>query len=387
MLRFLLTSLQTAAQVELQTMPQSTSSGVMHSCDKDAKRKDSEIMIENDTPSSSPCTHISRKRSIRREGSQVRKMLKSSAKKSIVKLTDYYDVVGRSSTKPPLSRSLVKKTGTSENSSKRVDCPAERRHLLFITEMFQGELVSQIHCYECDNLTRRAEPFLDVSVPVFCQSLPGFPASSTPINGEPKDNRTDLYHNGNSNKGLVGPFSLSWALSQFCYREKLYGENKYSCENCRHLVEAEKTVLFGHLPLVMTIHLNRFATRISYGMLSSISVRKIGGNIAVPTSLCFSAWCTRDCPGRDKMYHLFAVVFHMGSSCSSGHYTACVRERECQDLFPPFVDSKRAHGESGSWFYFDDEVVEVLTMEEVLDMLSPLTPSSQTAYILFYTIN
>ena len=382
MLHFLLTSLQTAAQMKLQGMSaKATFSGVMLPHDKGMRKGDCEIMIGSDIPTSSPCTRISRKRLIPQEGSLVRKMLKSSAKNPTVKLTDYYSVIGGSSKKPRLAPGLMKENGKTEATSKSDEWSTAKKRLPFITEMFQGELISQIHCYECDNLTRRTEPFLDISVPVSSKSLPGFPASRTPVKGEPND-RTELYQDASINNGLVGPFSLSWALSQFCYREKLYGENKYSCENCKHLVEADKTVLFGYLPLVMTIHLNRFATHISYGRLSSISVSKVGGNIAVPTSLCFSAWCSQDCPDRNMMYHLFAVVFHMGSSCSSGHYTACVRVSECRDLFPPFMDSER-----GSWFYFDDEIVKVFTMEEVLGMLSPLTPSTQTAYILLYTMD
>lgn len=387
MLRFVLTRLQAAAQVELQVIPtKSTVSGIELQCNESLKMDNSVSVISDDTSPSFPhptatiTTPISRKRSIPWEGGLARKVLKSSAKKPTVKLTDYFNVVG--SKTPQLTARLVKKNGNTEKNSKGSGWSTVGKRLDFITEIFQGELVSQIHCYECDCLTRRAEPFLDVSVPVSGQSMPGFSAGNIPVKGESKGG-TGPYHNGNN--GLVGPFSLSWSLSQFCYREKLYGENKYRCENCGHLVEAEKTVLFGHLPLVMTIHLNRFTTQISYGMLSSVSVSKIGGNVAVPISLCFSAWCTQDCRDRDKLYHLFAVVFHMGSSCSSGHYTACVRGRECKDLFDPFMDSDLR--EKGSWFYFDDEVVEVFTMEEVLEMLSPLTPSAQTAYVLFYTVN
>lgn len=375
MLRFVLTRLQTVAQQAVSSKS-TTSGGVLS--------QNGGVTMEDDdtTPSLLHATAFkSRKRLIPRKDTSVRKMLKPSATQPVVKLTHYFSRVG-SSKAPQLTakNKPVKKTGNTENNSIGDRWSTARKRLDFITEMFQGELVSQIHCYECDSLTRRAEPFLDISVPVSSQSLPGFPASSTPVKGETKD-KSGSYQNSD----LVGPFSLSWALSQFCYREKLYGENKYRCENCRHLVEAEKTVLFGHLPLMMTIHLNRFATQISYGMLSSISVSKIGGNIAVPPSLCFSAWCTQDCQDRDMVYHLFAVVFHMGGSCSSGHYTACVRGEECQDLAPPFMDDELK--EKGSWFYFDDEIVEVLTLEEVLEMLSPLTSSTLTAYILFYTLN
>ena len=82
------------------------------------------------------------------------------------------------------------------------------------------------------------------------------------------------------------------------------------------------------------------------------------------------------------MYQLFAVVFHMGSSCSSGHYTVSVRARECRMVSPAL--SEQVKGDS-DWVEFDDEVVEVVSQEELMAKLSPLTPS--TAYILFYSIN
>ena len=388
MLHFLLNRLQTAAQLELVTTPTKVISDSPPLCKRAAGDHSAITLGKDTTPSPLSATtntgSTSRKRFISREGNKVRKRLRSSAGKQTVSLTDYYTIAG-TSTKTHLT-STTKAVKNSGKTDQRVGKePMGRKNLQFITSMFQGELISQIHCYECDNLTRRAEPFLGVSVPVSSQSLPGFLQSCAPVKEEPKAG-TGFCRNKNSSKGLVGPFSLSWALSQFCYREKLSGNNKYNCEECVHLVEAEKTLLFGHLPLVMTIHLNRFATHTSHGVLAGVSVSKIRGNIAVPTSLCFSTWCTPDCHNRNKMYHLFAVVFHTGSSCSSGHYTACVRGRECIDLLPPFVDGKVIH-EKGSWFYFDDEVVEILTTEELLNMLSPLTPSALTAYILFYTIN
>lgn len=251
-------------------------------------------------------------------------------------------------------------------------------NLDFVKHIFQGELVSQIRCYECDSFTRRTEPFLDVSLAVSSPGLPGFAVDSTPT-------KTHNAHRTLARESsFVGPFSLSWVLSQFCLRERLRGDNKYLCERCGHLAEAERSVMFGHLPLVMTLHLNRFATRSVHWMSSGggLAVNKVGGNVAVPLTLCFSAWCTEDCSRRDELYHLVAVVFHTGSSCSTGHYTACVRGKECQIDASPVVSEWIGTGTN--WVEFDDEVVTLITQETLMDMLSPLTPS--TAYILFYSI-
>lgn len=267
-----------------------------------------------------------------------------------------------------------------------------RVDLDFVKELFEGELVSQIRCYECDSWTRRTEPFLDISLAVSSHSLPGFPTSSTPVKDNPAAHQGATASGKDSSGGsVVGPFSLSWAISQFCLRETLRGDNKYCCEGCGHLVEAERSVMFGRLPLIVTFHLNRFEMQSLYGGLyTGVSVGKIGGNISTPLSLSLAAWCTEECVRRDVVYQLFAVVFHTGTSCSSGHYTTCVRAWECRDVSSPLAAAGAGGGDGTdcgtdhrNWVEFDDEVVEVLSQQELLDRLSPLTPS--TAYILFYT--
>ena len=237
----------------------------------------------------------------------------------------------------------------------------------FVAEMFQGSLAYQLRCFECDSCTRRTEPFLDLSVPVGNQDLPGFPSGVSPLKS------------GSNGAKMVGPYSLSWALAQFAFKEKLRGENKYWCDCCGHFCEAERSILISELPAVMTVHLNRFATQVWGGMHStSIMVSKMGGNLAVPLVINFSQWCSSECKNRKKMYSLFAVVFHSGSSCTSGHYTACVREKEAS-----LLTSSEVKGHH--WLYFDDEQVERLSEDQVADMLSPLSYGSYTAYILFYT--
>lgn len=247
----------------------------------------------------------------------------------------------------------------------------------FVKDIFQGELISQTRCYECDSHSRRTEAFLDVSLAVSSPGFPGFPVDDSAIATPHSSSSRTLARE----MSFVGPFSLSRVLSQFCLREKLRGDNKYHCEGCGHLAEAERSVMFGRLPLVMTLHLNRFATHSMHWTSSgSLAVNKIGGNVAVPLATQFTAWCTEDCIRRDELYHLIAVVFHTGSSCSTGHYTACVRGKECRVSSSP-ADWIRADTD---WVEFDDELVTLISQEELMDRLSPLTPT--TAYILFYSV-
>ena len=267
------------------------------------------------------------------------------------------------------------KTPSTESHPPQETTSEKTLNLNFISDTFQGSLAYQTRCFECENTTRRSESFLDVSVPVSHSGLPGFPSIPSPM-------KPSVY--GSS---VVGPYSLSWCLSQFALREKLRGDNKYRCDECGRFTEAERSLLFSELPAVMTIHLNRFTTQ-AWGQSANITVNKIGGNIAVPFALSFKPWTTEDCKDRNRVYDLFAVIFHSGSSCMSGHYTACVRVGECVRVahVPPTLKEGKESLDCNSWLYFDDESVELVTQSELSSFLSPMSDNVSTAYILFYTI-
>ena len=283
-------------------------------------------------------------------------------------LTEYY-----STDRPSLARSTEDATCSFIYDAKQ--CHQSEANNLplkatsdFIADTFQGHLIFQTRCYECDALSQRTEPFLDISVPVSSESLPGFPPPCSPTKN------SSIYRTSTQ----VGPYSLSWALAQFASRERLRGENKFWCDYCTHFVEAEHSIMFAELPNIMTIHLNRFTTR-GWSHFSAATVGKIGGSLAIPLTLSLQPWCSPHCKGKDRLYELFAVVFHSGSMCHSGHYTACVRAQES----PAMLLQVAGHIAS-KWVYFNDEVVEYLSQPEVLNLLSPLSTGSTTAYILFY---
>lgn len=108
-------------------------------------------------------------------------------------------------------------------------------------DLFQGCLLHQTKCMTCEDAKKRFESFLDISVPVQdepkVRDLKAF--SPTPKKG--RDTQ-----------------SLAWALSQFATVEHLSGDNKYFCENCLTLTEAEISTSFDKLPRILTIHLKRF---------------------------------------------------------------------------------------------------------------------------------
>lgn len=324
-----------------------------------------------DTCSSSKHPVIGKKRKLLtgKLSNVVPKMLKptKASKYAAKPLTDFFNPVKKQLLSQEQQLSIDCGTSKETVSSREV----KPHKVDFVSAMFQGTLAYQTKCFECENCTRRTEEFLDISVPMTNSSPPGFPPGTSPVKS--------VQENGHvRSSSTVGPNSLSWALSQFALREKLRRENKYFCDSCCHFVEAERSMLFSHLPNIVTIHLNRFATQV-WGLSSSVTVNKVTGNIAIPLSLCLKPWCTDDCKDRDRIYELFSVVFHSGTSCSSGHYTSCVRAKECLAIAP-----SGAHIEQDKWLYFDDDLVEYLPQHKLLEMLSPLSNDSCTPYILFY---
>uniref|UniRef100_A0A8C8VQ96 Ubiquitin carboxyl-terminal hydrolase n=1 Tax=Pelusios castaneus TaxID=367368 RepID=A0A8C8VQ96_9SAUR len=180
-----------------------------------------------------------------------------------------------------------------------------------VEKLFQGQLVLRTRCLECECFTERREDFQDISVPVQEDELSKAEESSE-ISPEPK---TEMK-------------TLKWAISQFASVERIVGEDKYFCENCRHYTEAERSLLFDKMPEVITIHLKCFAANgLEYDCYGGLS--KINTPLLTPLKLSLEEWSTK--PTNDT-YGLFAVVMHSGITISSGHYTASVKITDLNSL-------------------------------------------------------
>ena len=193
----------------------------------------------------------------------------------------------------------------------------------FITDLFKGTLTNRIKCLTCDNITSRDEPFLDFPIEV------------------QGDEETDIQK----------------MLKSYHQREMLNGVNKFYCNKCYGLQEAERIVGLKQLPHILSLHLKRF--KYSEEQKSNI---KLFNKILYPLTLDVSS--TFD-TSVSKKYELSGVVIHMGSGPQHGHYV-CI----CKN-------------EKFGWLLYDDETVESIREETVLQFTGH--PSDQTtAYVLFY---
>ena len=120
-----------------------------------------------------------------------------------------------------------------------------------VKHLFEGTLLLQTCCLNCEGIRQRYESFQDISVPV--QNTTKTDTSEDTFGSNLSDSEDDTEHDLN----------LSWAISKFASVERLSGDNKYFCDNCATLTEADISTYFEKLPQVLTIHLKRFQT--SYG--------------------------------------------------------------------------------------------------------------------------
>ena len=109
----------------------------------------------------------------------------------------------------------------------------------------------------------------------------------------------------------------------------------------------------NELPMVLTVHLKRFAFDLQRGYM-----RKIGTPVKFTEHLDLAPYMSKDKRVTEASYNLHAVLVHLGHGCDSGHYYAYVKAPD------------------GQWYRMDDEDVQAVSLNEVM---------SQNAYMLFYS--
>jgi len=197
----------------------------------------------------------------------------------------------------------------------------------WIHDIFEGKLANQTRCLWCENTTNREECFLDLSV--------------------------DIEQNT----------SITACLNNFSANELLRGNDKFQCDRCGGLHEAQKRMLIQSAPNVLALHLKRFKFIESIGRHMKLNHR-----VVFPSELKIPNLAA-DASDPDASYSLFAVVVHIGSGPNHGHYVSLVKNNH-------------------RWFLFDDETVEVVDeeqLQQVFGSTNELGSGSEHGYMLFYS--
>ena len=193
----------------------------------------------------------------------------------------------------------------------------------WVHELFEGTLTSETKCLTCENVSQRDEAFLDLSV--------------------------DLDEHS----------SVTACLRKFSEEEMLCERNKFHCDRCGGLQEAEKRMKIKRLPKILALHLKRFKYTEDLQRL-----QKLFHRVVYPYHLrLFNT--TDDAEDPDRLYELYAVVVHIGGGPYHGHYISIVKTEE------------------RGWLLFDDEMVEPVDKSYVQNFFGD-RPGLACAYLLFY---
>ncbi|KAL9332703.1 hypothetical protein ACSQ67_002313 [Phaseolus vulgaris] len=193
----------------------------------------------------------------------------------------------------------------------------------FCKLIWQGILTNETRCLRCETVTARDETFFDLSL--------------------------DIEQNS----------SITSCLKNFSSMETLNAEDKFCCDKCCSLQEAQKRMKIKKPPHILVIHLKRFKYIEQLGRYKKLSYR-----VVFPLELKLSDTVEDS----DIEYSLFAVVVHVGSGPNHGHYVSLVKSHN-------------------HWLFFDDENVEMIDESAVQTFFgSSQEYSSNTdhGYILFY---
>ncbi|KAJ2736085.1 hypothetical protein IW152_001030 [Coemansia sp. BCRC 34962] len=190
----------------------------------------------------------------------------------------------------------------------------------WVHTLFEGLLTNETRCLSCECVTSRDETILDVSV--------------------------DIHENT----------SVANCLNQFAAGELLCHDNKFYCDNCGGLQEAERRMRLKRLPNILALHLKRFKYHEVLGRYVKLSYR-----VNFPTELRVPNTTEE---AEDVLYSLSAVVVHLGGGPFHGHYISIVRSGE-------------------KWVLFDDDCVEIIKESELSNYFGDF-PNFGSGYVLFY---
>ncbi|CAA0369448.1 unnamed protein product [Arabidopsis thaliana] len=177
----------------------------------------------------------------------------------------------------------------------------------WVHKIFQGILTNETRCLRCETVTARDETFLDLSL--------------------------DIEQNS----------SITSCLKNFSSTETLHAEDKFFCDKCCSLQEAQKRMKIKKPPHILVIHLKRFKYMEQLGRYKKLSYR-----VVFPLELKLSNTVDEYV---DIEYSLFAVVVHVGSGPNHGHYVSLVKSHN-------------------HWLFFDDESVEIIEESAVLRFIA-----------------
>jgi len=214
----------------------------------------------------------------------------------------------------------------NNNNNKEGDVNKPKEVKTFVHEIFEGTLTNETKCLTCESVTNKDESFLDLSI--------------------------DIGQNR----------SLTSCLSNFSSVETLSQNDKFYCDKCNSLQEAQKRMKIKQLPNTLIIHLKRFKFFESFQQYKKLNYR-----VVFPFEIIVQN-TTTDIVDPDKKFYLFAVVIHVGNGPNHGHYVSMIKSH-------------------GVWFIFDDDNIDIIQEADIYNCFgssNDFIGSNDCGYLLFY---
>lgn len=184
-----------------------------------------------------------------------------------------------------------------------------------IGNLFAGQHASRLHCTTCGNTSTTYEAFWSISVEI------------------PRDRPADLRE----------------CLSSYCSSERLSGDEVWRCPRCRVEREATKKITITRAPEFLVVHFKRFsashterARKVRTPIEFPLQGLDLGPFVLPPTTqededyiiayakdgpVQLEALKADPAMNGPYIYNAYAVMRHIGSTLSSGHYIAMVKDK------------------------------------------------------------
>lgn len=241
----------------------------------------------------------------------------------VVENVEYFSQQGSEAKAEGADPSFTNAVSKVVSASQRTSTANGTNNIGWVHDLFEGTLTSETRCLTCENTSHRDEAFLDLSV--------------------------DLEQHS----------SVTSCLRKFSEEEMLCERNKFHCDNCGGLQEAEKRMKVKRLPRILALHLKRFKYTEDLQRL-----QKLFHRVVYPYYLrLFNT--TEDAEDPDRLYELYAVVIHIGGGPYHGHYVSIIKTQD------------------RGWLLFDDEMVEPVDKSYVRNFFGGENVLA-CAYVLFY---
>jgi len=199
----------------------------------------------------------------------------------------------------------------------------------FVHDIFEGTLTNETKCLCCESITSKDESFLDLSI--------------------------DVEQNS----------SLTNCLFNFSSIETLSRGDKFYCDKCCSLQEAQKRMKIKKLPKILVVHLKRFK------FIEQLNVyKKLSYRVMFPLEIILQN-TSRDAVQPEKRYNLFSVVVHVGSGPNHGHYVSMIKS-------------------ANTWLLFDDDNIDVIQESELTSCFGSsqdVVANTDCGYLLFYQMS